>query len=74
MRTQEIAVSNWLQTMLGDDYIVRYDDCESGLTRVIYRPLNKLIAEVPNGAMHKGISVQDFEASREDRFKAMVMR
>lgn len=74
MRSQEIAVANWLQTALGDDYIVRYDDCESGLTRVTYRPLNKVTAEVPNSEMHKGISVQAFEASREDRFKAMAMR
>lgn len=74
MRSQEIAVANWLQTALGDDYIVRYDDCESCLTRVIYKPLNKIVAEVPNSEMHKGISAQDFEASHEDRMKAMAMR
>lgn len=74
MRSQEIAVANWLQTVLGDDYTVRYDDCESGLTRVIYRPLNTVTAEVPNSEMHTGISAQDFEASREERFRAMAMR
>jgi hypothetical protein len=74
MRAQEIAVANWLQSVLGDGYIVRYDDCESGLTRVIYKPLNKVTAEVPNSEMHKGISAQGFEASREDRFRAMAMK
>lgn len=70
MKQQEIA--NWLQDMLGNDYSVKYDDCESCLTRVYFKPLNKLIAEVPNNEMKPGISVQSFEASREDRMMAMV--
>lgn len=74
MRSHEIAVANWLQTVLGDDYTVRYDEGESCLTRVYFKPLNKLIAEVPNSEMRKGISAQDFEASKEDRFRAMAMR
>ena len=74
MRVKQIAIANWLQDTLGSDYEVRYDDCESGLTRVLYKPLHKVIAEVPNSEMHAGISAQNFEASREDRFKAMAMR
>lgn len=70
MKQQEIA--KWLQDMLGNDYSVKYDDCESCLTRVYFKPLNKLIAEVPNNEMKPGISVQNFEASREDRMMAMV--
>lgn len=74
MRTNPIEIANWLQTVLGDDYIVRYDDCESGLTRVIFKPLNKTIKEVPNNEIRSGISSQAFEASREDRFRAMSIR
>ena len=74
MRTNPIEIANWLQTTLGDDYIVRYDDCESGFTRIIFKPLNKTVKEVPNNEIHSGISVQAFEASMEDRFRAMAMR
>jgi hypothetical protein len=74
MRQKEIEIANWLQTMLGEDYIVRYDDCESGFTRVIFKPLNKVTAEVPNSEMHTGISTQEYMASREDRFMAMAIR
>ena len=74
MRVEQIAIANWLQDALGSDYEVRYDDCESGMTRVVYRPLHKVIIEVPNSEMHTGISAQKFEASMEDRFKAMAMR
>ena len=73
MRADEIKVANWLQETLGDDYEVRYDDCESTLTRVIYKPLNKVIAEVPNSEMHTGISTAPYIASREDVFKARAM-
>ena len=74
MRSQEIAVANWLQTVLGEDYTVKYDDCESCMTRVYFNPLHKLVAEVPNSEMRKGISAQAFEASREDISKAMVIK
>ena len=74
MRANELKIANWLQGVLGSDYEVRYDDCESGMTRVVYRPLHKVIIEVPNSEMHTGISAQKFEASMEDRFKAMAVR
>lgn len=74
MRAKELEIANWLQTILGDDYIVRYDDCESGFTRVIFKPLNKMTAEVSNSDMCEGISAQSFMASREDRFMAMAIR
>lgn len=73
MRSKEIEVANWLQDVLGENYAVRYDDCESCITRVVFKPLNKVVAEVPNSEMHTGISVQDFEASKEDMSKAVVL-
>ena len=73
-RENGIDVSNRLQEALGDDYEVRYDDLESGLTRVVYKPLNKIVKEVPNAEMKKSISVQDFEVSQEDKLKGIVAK
>lgn len=69
-RIKQQNIANWLQEVLGSDYIVRYDDCESGLTRVIYKPLNRLVKEVANAEMKSGISVGDYEASRNDKAEA----
>ena len=73
MRSKEIEVASWLQDVLGENYVVRYDDCESCMTRIVFKPLNKIVREVPNSEMKSGISVQDFEASREDMSKAMAL-
>ena len=74
MRAEEIRVANWLQDVLGNDYTVRYDDCESCLTRVYFKPLGKVVAEVPNSELHAGISACDYMASYEDRMHAMAIR
>lgn len=73
MRATEIEVANWLQEVLGSDYSVRYDDCESGLTRVVFKPLHKVIAEVPNSEMRVGISASNYMASKEDRYRAIAI-
>ena len=70
---EERKIAGFLQEVLGNNYEVRYDDCESGLTRVIFKPLNIMTAEVPNSKMHAGISTGEFEAKREDIFKALAL-
>ena len=69
-RAEQIKVANDLQKILGNKYKVRYDDCESCLTRVLYTAKNGetlLVKEVPNTEMKSGLSVTDFELSRDQR-------
>ena len=73
-RSQQAKVAAALQEYLGEDYAVNFDDCESTLTRVIYKPLNKLVAEVPNGAMRKGLDFAYFLASKRDRMQVYNLR
>lgn len=77
MRTAEereqIKIAGFLQEILGSNYDVRYDDCESGLTRVFYKPFNIMTAEVANSEMHAGISTAPYEAKREDIYKALAL-
>ena len=72
-RTEQIKIAGFLQEILGDAYQVRYDDCESGMTRVYFKPLNIMTAEVPNSEMRSGISTSKFFAKREDVFKALAL-
>lgn len=72
-RAEQIKIAGFLQEILGDAYQVRFDDCESGLTRVYFKPLNIMTAEVPNSEMHAGISTSKFLANREDIFKALAL-
>lgn len=72
-RIEQIKIAGWLQEVLGESYQVRYDDCESGFTRVYFKPLNIMTAEVPNSEMHSGISTSRFFAKREDVFRAMAL-
>lgn len=71
-RKEQIKIANFLQEVLGDHYTVRYDDCESGLTRVYYRPLNIMTAEVPNSEMHAGISTAPYLASKNAIMEALA--
>ena len=71
-RVQEQKIANWIQEVLGEDYEVRYDDCESCLTRIYYTPLQKMIAEVPNSEMKSGIDATKFEASTADKAEAFA--
>jgi hypothetical protein len=73
-RIKQAMIATELQTVLGSDYTVRFDDCDSGLTRVYYKPLNKLLAEVPNETMTAGINFTSFTASAEDRAHARVIK
>lgn len=66
MESREAAKK--LQKILGDKYEVRFDDCESGLTRIFYKAKNGqmiFIKEVPNGEMKSDLSVTDFALPRE---------
>lgn len=72
-RIEQIEVANWLQDALGEHYIVRYDEGESCFTRVYFKPLNIMTAEVLNTEMKKGISATPFLANREDIAKAYVL-
>ena len=70
---EQINVANWLQEALGDNCIVRYDEGDSCFTRVYFKPLNIMTAEVLNTEMKKGISTTPFLAKREDIAKAYVL-
>ena len=70
---EQIKIANFLQEILGRNYEVRYDDCDSGLTRVYFKPLNVMTAEVPNSEMKAGISTLRFEATREHIYKALAL-
>lgn len=70
---EQIKIAGFLQEILGRNYEVRYDDCESGFTRVYFKPLNIMTAEVPNSEMHAGISTSDYEAKREHIYQALAL-
>ena len=70
---EQQKVAGFLQEILGSNYIVRYDDCESGMTRVYFKPFNIMTAEVPNSEMHAGISTAPYYVSKEDFYKAMAL-
>ena len=67
---KQMIIANELQDILGDKYVVRFDDCESCLTRVFYRAKDGpmiFVKEVPNEEMKSGISITSFELSRDQR-------
>lgn len=70
---EQIKIATFLQEILGRNYEVRYDDCESGFTRVYFKPLNIMTAEVPNSEMHAGISTANYEAKREHIYQALAL-
>ena len=70
---EQMKIAQFLQEVLGRDYEVRFDDCDSGFTRVYYKPLNIMTAEVPNSEIHAGISTAPFLAKREDIYKALAL-
>lgn len=70
---EQIKIAGFLQEILGRNYEVRYDDCDSGFTRVYFKPLNIMTAEVPNIEMKAGISTLRFEATREHIYKALAL-
>lgn len=76
MRTAEereqIKIAGFLQEVLGKNYQVRYDDCESGFTRVYFKPLNIMTAEVPNSEVHAGISTYNYEAKADHIYEAIA--
>lgn len=70
---EQIKIAGFLQEILGRNYEVRYDDCDSGFTRVYFKPLNIMTAEVPNDHIKAGINTSEFEAKREDVYKALAL-
>lgn len=71
-RTEQQAVANKLQEILGNKYIVYFDDCESCLTRVFYKASNGemiLVKEVPNEYMKTDISITDFTLPRAKMYE-----
>ena len=73
MEREQIKVAMWLQEVLGSEYEVRYDDCDSGFTRVYFKPLNIMTAEVLNSEMHTGISTAPYLVSQQDRARALAL-
>ena len=72
-RLEQIKIANWLKSVLGEKYVVRYDDCESGFTRVIFKPLNIVTAEVLNTELKSEISANDFALKGEELYKAIAL-
>lgn len=70
---EQIKIARFLQEILGRNYEVRYDDCDSGFTRVYFKPLNIMTAEVPNSEMHAGISTSNYEAKRAHIYQALAL-
>lgn len=68
---KEQNIAMWLQEVLGNEYDVRYDACDSAMTRVYFKPLNKLIKEVRNEDLTGKINALEFEASMQDRLEAI---
>lgn len=58
MIEQEIKWANKLQQVLGDEYRVYYDICDSGLTEVWCG--NVMVKRVLNSEMNGKINVNDF--------------
>lgn len=74
-RIEQIKIATRLQEVLGSKYIVRFDDCESCLTRVYYKAKNgEMIktAEVPNTEMHSGLAINDFMLTRDKILELMA--
>lgn len=68
-REQQAAKAQRLQMALGDGYQVRYDDCESGLTRFLYSGTCYL--EAPNEVFSSQINVIDYVAPMELKMRRM---
>ena len=62
-RKSETKVVDALRRALGNDYEIRYDDCESCLTRFFYKGV--FYKEVPNTEMVPSIDVYDCAAPQE---------
>ena len=65
MRNQNVAIR--LREVLGSDYMVDFDSCESGLTRLYYKGV--LYKEVLNTEMVPEINVIEFSAPQELKYR-----
>lgn len=59
-RAQHAEIATKLQSVLGSDYEIRFDDLDSGLTRCFYK--GRLYKQVENGEMRDGLNVSEFSA------------
>ena len=59
-RREQIKWANKLQDILGSDYKVSYDTCESGMTDIYYK--GTLLKRVPNEEMKGSLNVCDYRA------------
>lgn len=66
-RETESRIASKLQSFLGNNYEVRYDACESGLTCFYYH--GELYKHVENGLLNESLNVADFVAPFELKFK-----
>lgn len=57
-RAREVAYTLKLQGFLGKNYEIRYDDCDSGLTRCYYK--GELYKSVEDGAIDGSTNVGDY--------------
>lgn len=68
-REQQAAKAQRLQTALGEGYMVRYDDCESGLTRFFF--VGTWYLDVPNDVFNGPINVNDYAAPMELKIRSL---
>ena len=66
-RETEARIASKLQSFLGDNYEVRYDACESGLTYFYYH--GELYKHVENGSLNGSLNVAEYAAPFELKFK-----
>lgn len=57
-RHEQIKWANKLQEVLGSDFKVSYDTCESGMTDIYYK--GELFKSVPNAEMKHDLNVYDY--------------
>lgn len=66
-RAKSVKIANKLQKMLGNKYDVKFDDCESGITRVFYICKNGqkiFVNEIENNKLSECIAINDFTLSK----------
>lgn len=59
-RAHQAQVATKLQSILGSDYEVRFDELDSGLTRFYYK--GRLYKQVENDEICAGLNVCEFSA------------
>lgn len=66
-RVQQSRCARRLNEILGKDYKVEYDVCESGLTYIYFK--GEFVKRVPNDEMRSNLNVCDFHVTMQWLFE-----